>query len=97
MAVGASSVEDATGWPVAALLKPIAAINDPPAHGEDRDGGCESPPEGQQKVGKNSEHQDDHPEEPTLHREIVRYRIVIPSLWATFADQKNLDPSLRSG
>ena len=75
MAVGASSVEDATPGAATALLKPVATINDPPAHSEDRDCSCERPPEGQQKISKDPEHQDDQPEKPTLHKEIVRYSL----------------------
>lgn len=73
--MGASSVENATPGAAAALLKPVAAVDDPPTHGENRDGGCEGPPEGQQKIGKDPEHQDNQPEEPTMHGEIVRHSL----------------------
>src|ERR1700676_214204 len=49
------------------LIKPAAAIGDPPRNVADRDGRGERPPEWKQEIRKQSEHREGEPEDLALH------------------------------
>jgi len=48
-------------------LEPVGAVGDPPAEGEERNGGADGPPEGQSDVGEQAERGEGEPEDFALH------------------------------
>ena len=51
--------------------KPIAAISDPPRNEYDGNARDQTPPNWQQEIGKQAEHNEDQPEDSAFHEEIV--------------------------
>lgn len=52
--------------------EPITAVDDPPGKEEYREGGGDSPPQREQKIGEQAEDREDHPEYFFLHWECLR-------------------------
>ena len=80
MAVGTSPVEDKAGGRVPTVLggelEPVASIGNPPTHIDDRNSGRQTPPEGKNEIGDQSENREGDPENFALH-----FRILAPLLF----------------
>lgn len=51
--------------------KPIAAISHPPAHKHDGDGRGQPPPDGQEKIGQQAQHDERDPKNLSFHTRIL--------------------------
>jgi len=54
-----------------ASSKPIAPVRNPPAHDGDRNGCPQGPPDGQNDICQNAQHDKDDPEDLALHDAIL--------------------------
>ena len=69
--MGASPMEDKAGRREGAVLEPVAAVGDPPAHDRDWNGRDQRPPKRKRDVCDDPQRHEDGPEYFALHTMIL--------------------------